>query len=210
LITATTLCLIKTITAVAYSGMDENSVWDRAYRAGRPEAIPWETGEPDNELVRLVEEGKIPAGKTLDACSGLGTQAIYLASRGFRVWGIDVSETAVAEAAERARSRGLSIEFISGTVQDLPFDDEFFDFVLDRGCLHHQYGQDLREYLAEARRVLRPEGLIYLMAFTSRFTDEMIERLFAKDFLVIEHFYYRHLAADNVWREFHGLLVRKC
>jgi ubiquinone/menaquinone biosynthesis C-methylase UbiE len=189
--------------------MNQNNVWDEAYRAGRPEATPWETGEPDAELVRLVEEGKVAPGKTLDTCSGLGTQAIYLARRGFQVWGVDVAETAVTAAAKRARELDLPIQFLTGRVQHLPFDDAFFDFILDRGCLHHQYGQDLRGYLTEVRRVLKPGGLMYVMAFTARFTDEAIERLFSEEFVIVEHFYYRHLAADKIWREFHGLLLQR-
>lgn len=73
--------------------------WDAMYREGTP---AWETGIPASELARILDEGFISPGTTLEVGSGTGADAVYLARRGFEVTGVDCSPLAV----ERARSRG--------------------------------------------------------------------------------------------------------
>lgn len=183
--------------------------WDEAYKSGRPENTPWEKGEADKYLKRLIEENKIIGEKVLDTCSGLGTQSIYLAQHGFEVWGIEISPTAIQEAKKRAKEADVNIDFRHGTVQALPFADNTFDFIFDRGCLHHQYDAEMEKYLSEINRVLRPGGRLFLIAFTRRFTSEEIKSLFSKDFDILEHEVFSETAADNHVREFHALFIEK-
>ena len=63
--------------------------WDEIYKKNPLEALPWELGRPRQALVGLVETGVIKKGKALDTCCGVGTNAIYLAKKGFQVVGID-------------------------------------------------------------------------------------------------------------------------
>lgn len=187
----------------------EGTWWEEAYKSGRPEATPWEKGEADKYLKRLIKEGKISGRKVLDACSGFGTQAIYLAKHGFSVSGVDISETAVSKAKERANKAGVKVDFLKGDVQNLPFKDGAFDFIFDRGCLHHQYNHELRAYLKEINRILKAGGNLFIIAFTSRFTTEELTSLFKEKFTVLEHSVFSERAADNHIREFHALLLQK-
>ena len=59
--------------------------WDRIYRRYPLEDLPWELGRPRKVLVELVEKGLIKRGKALDICCGAGTNALYLAKKGFQV-----------------------------------------------------------------------------------------------------------------------------
>jgi 2-polyprenyl-3-methyl-5-hydroxy-6-metoxy-1,4-benzoquinol methylase len=104
--------------------------WDERYEH---RDLPWDTGVPDPHLVELVESGSLARGRVLEIGCGTGTNAIWLASRGFDVLGIDISPRAIAQA--RAKLAGESARF---EVRDL-FDAAFsgtFELVLDRGVLH--------------------------------------------------------------------------
>jgi tellurite methyltransferase len=52
----------------------------------------------------------LPTGKVLDIAMGRGRNAVYLASRGFEVEGIDISTEAVRTALESARKAGVTIK----------------------------------------------------------------------------------------------------
>lgn len=66
----------------------------------------WWSGNPN---VLLVEEvAALPAGTALDLGSGPGDDAIWLASRGWRVTAVDISTTALERAAERAAAAGMN------------------------------------------------------------------------------------------------------
>ena len=64
--------------------------------------------------------------------------------------GVDISDGML----ERARQRGLDVEFASAT--DLPFEDDSFDVVHSWDFLHHV--PDVPKAISEISRVLRPGG----------------------------------------------------
>jgi 2-polyprenyl-3-methyl-5-hydroxy-6-metoxy-1,4-benzoquinol methylase len=72
--------------------------WDASYHDG---AAPWDLGRPQPVLVRLAAEGRL-AGAVLDAGCGTGENALHIASLGLPVLGVDVAETALAIAREKA------------------------------------------------------------------------------------------------------------
>ncbi len=85
------------------------NVWDSDYR--RPEPALWDIGRPADELQRVVEEGKIARCRVVDMCCGSGTDAIYLAGKGFDVTAIDVAPTALGLAMEKARKANVSVHW---------------------------------------------------------------------------------------------------
>ncbi|MEO8889685.1 MAG: class I SAM-dependent methyltransferase [Jatrophihabitantaceae bacterium] len=77
--------------------------WDERYRSAP--AI-W-SGHPNSRLVEHATD--LSPGTALDVGSGEGADAIWLASRGWDVTGIDVSTVALDRAAERAAALGAEI-----------------------------------------------------------------------------------------------------
>src|SRR5258708_1961395 len=74
-----------------------------------------------------------PSTIVLDAASGKGTTALFLAERfGCRVIGIDLSEQNVLDANSEAAARGLGelVEFRLADAEALPFDAKSFDSIL--------------------------------------------------------------------------------
>lgn len=109
--------------------------WDQHYEDG---FLPWDTEEPDPNLVAAVERLGIVPGRALDIGCGTGTHAVWLASRGFDVLGVDVAPRAVerAEARAAATSTDGTCSFSAVDFLSDPPPGESFDFVFDRGCFH--------------------------------------------------------------------------
>lgn len=105
--------------------------WNESYASGQP--LPWDTGVPDPMLIDLVESHAIAPGRALDIGCGTGTNAIYLAQRGFEVVGIDISPLAIERARAKAsgRCRFETADFLNEAPPGGPF-----EFVFDRGCFH--------------------------------------------------------------------------
>ncbi len=136
--------------------------WDLAYREGTPY---WETGRPARELVRLVEEEKIPRGSALDIGCGTGANAVFLAEKGFDVTAVDISPTAIERARTRAALAGVNIHFVVDDVfQFIRSAPTPFDFLLDAGFYHYVRGQALSTYLDFLWRASRPGSYLLVLA----------------------------------------------
>ncbi len=96
----------------------------------------------------------------LELGCGAGDITIALAENNYSVTGVDISETAISWAKEKAEKAGMNINFMIGNVLDLScFSDNQFDIVLDSHCLHCIIGDDRKMFLKEAKRVLKKGGL---------------------------------------------------
>lgn len=107
--------------------------WDDHYASGN---LPWDSGEPEPHLVEAVERGLVAPGRTLEVGCGTGTNALWLASRGFEVLGIDIAPRAIAAANAKAEAAGARVQFrvldfLTAEVEQAPF-----EFVFDRGVFH--------------------------------------------------------------------------
>ncbi len=67
--------------------------------------------------------------KILDIGCGTGRHAVELAKRGYNVLGVDLSESQLKRAREKANEVGVSIKFEQGDARNLNFINEF-DFVI--------------------------------------------------------------------------------
>jgi 2-polyprenyl-3-methyl-5-hydroxy-6-metoxy-1,4-benzoquinol methylase len=63
--------------------------------------------------------------KILDVGCGTGRHAIELAKRGYSITGIDLSESQIQRAKEKAENVGLKIDFIVADARNLTFENEF-------------------------------------------------------------------------------------
>jgi ubiquinone/menaquinone biosynthesis C-methylase UbiE len=99
----------------------------------------------------------LPVGaRVIDIAGGAGTYASQIVRRApVSVVGLDISESMIEQRAEDPRLT----ENVVGDMENLPFETESFDAAMFAACLHHV--PDPLPALREARRVLRPGGLVF-------------------------------------------------
>lgn len=141
--------------------------WDASYRAG---PAPWDIGRPQPAVVRLAAEGGF-SGSVLDAGCGTGENALYIASLGLPVVGVDVAETALAIAREKARSRGLRVDFAVADVFRLEGLGRRFDTVLDCGLFHTFDGEERAGYVASLASATARGGTLEVLCFSDEGPD---------------------------------------
>jgi len=135
---------------------------DRIYRTVPLDKIPWNSETPPAPLVELVESKRVLPCRAVDLGCGSGNYAIYLATHGFDVTGIDSSPAAVRIAIENARRKGVRCRFIVADLTgDLHEVQECFDFAFDWEFLHHLFPEDRESYVCNVARILNP-GARYL------------------------------------------------
>jgi ubiquinone/menaquinone biosynthesis C-methylase UbiE len=115
--------------------------------------------------VRLAGEGAF-AGAVLDAGCGTGENALHVASLGLHVLGVDVAETALSIAREKAAGRGIDAEFVVADALHLHRLGRVFETVLDCGLLHTFDSDERRDYVASLASVTGRGGHLYVLCFS--------------------------------------------
>ncbi|HVZ33538.1 MAG TPA: class I SAM-dependent methyltransferase [Polyangiaceae bacterium] len=100
---------------------DAREFWNATYR--EPRAFP------ASAFLQSVVKNQ-PPGRALDICMGQGRNALFLASRGWKVTGIDISDEGLRRARAAAARRKLAIKTILGDVGTWDHGEEAWDLVL--------------------------------------------------------------------------------
>ena len=142
---------------------------DRIYRKTPLDEIPWNLERPPDVLVELVDSGKVKPCKTIDLGCGTGNYAIYLASRGFDVTGIDISPTAIKIAKEKAKKKETKCSFlVTNVLGDLCEVKKTFDFAFEWELLHHIFPEQRRTYVENVYVLLNPGGVYLSVCFSEK------------------------------------------
>ncbi len=109
------------------------------------------------EYLNSVPEfiGPLSGKKVLELGCGDGWISLRFASSGAKVWAIDLSPKMIELAQRYARGANLDINFEPMIVEQLSYDDNFFDIVFMHMALHHC---DIPATAEQIRRVLKPGG----------------------------------------------------
>jgi SAM-dependent methyltransferase len=187
------------------SAEDKQRLWDGMYRRRHHEGS-WDLPYASPELiVALTALDLDPNASCLDLGCGAGSDVVYLAEQGYRVTGVDVSAEALAIAAQRLKTARCEANLVRADVADLPFDDESFDFVTDRGCYHHVEHSRRRKYAREVGRILKPGGRLLLRgcrvpgAFWVPLEEAELRRVFSRTAFVVSRLHpFRYEAAAPI------------
>ena len=143
--------------------------WQDRYRTGE---TPWDTGQPSAELRRVLDEDGVSPCRALDVGCGTGTNAVFLAERGFDATGVDLCELAIDRAEARAAHAGVTCRFLTADLLE-PMDlGEPFDFIFDRGCFHSVRRIDEPAAVAMLERSLAPGGSLLVLTGNTHETRE--------------------------------------
>jgi len=117
---------------------------------------------------RTAELAELKEGvAVLDVSCGRGTQSVFYAKEyGAVVTGIDISADMLQTAAENAKQAGIQVTFKQGDSQNLPFDDNCFDVVINECAVG--IPDDSQKVLDEMVRVVKPGGKVLIHESTWR------------------------------------------
>jgi ubiquinone/menaquinone biosynthesis C-methylase UbiE len=112
-------------------------IHEEKYRLAKAAGEPgWGGSLRIANLPRILEERFLNSsftpqtGRALELGCGAGQVSIELARKGFDVYGVDFSSTAVAWAQENAKTQNVTVQFSIGNVTRLDtFPNNFFDLI---------------------------------------------------------------------------------
>jgi SAM-dependent methyltransferase len=112
-----------------------------------------------------------PFGDALEIGAGTGYFSLNLLQLGMieRATATDISPGMLATLGATADELGVAVKTVATDAEQLPFDDQSFDFVFGHAVLHHI--PDLEQAFAEFARVLRPGGRVAFCGEPSRYGD---------------------------------------
>lgn len=142
-------------------------VWDEIYSSGHMERYPWDTVV--SFVFRNYPRDKLrSAVKILEVGCGTGSNLWFAAREGFSVAGVDASASAITAAQKRFAEDRLSGDFRISDFTSLPFPDDEFDLVIDRGslvCCGFEVG---KQAVMEIHRVMKWGGRFFFNPYSDR------------------------------------------
>ena len=123
------------------------------------------------ELIKFA--GVHRGDRLVDVGCGTGVVALTAAQVGAKVSGSDLTPELIMRAKENAQISNLNIDFQIADVEDLPYKDDEFDFVLSQ--FGHMFAPRPEIALKEMLRVLKPGGVV---AFSTWPPELLTGRLF--------------------------------
>ena len=162
------------------------SSFEKLY-AGQPR---WEIGRPQKAILDVADR---ITGSVLDSGCGSSEIALFLASRGQKVTGIDFLAEPITFARQKAVERGVTATFLvmdALALKELP---EVFDNVIDSGLFHVFSDEDRRRYVEGLASGLKAGGRLFLLCFSDaepgdqgprRVSRKEIEEAFAQGWVI--------------------------
>jgi SAM-dependent methyltransferase len=136
----------------------DRRAWDERYR----EKLPWGT-EPNRFLVDAVRD--LAPGTALDIACGQGRNAVWLASLGWSVTGVDWSEVAIDGAGRLAESAGVQVTLIVADLEQWRPEPGAYDLAL---VVYLQPPPALREHAWDlAASAVAPGGRLIVIGHDS-------------------------------------------
>jgi SAM-dependent methyltransferase len=129
--------------------------WDRCWQAeGRPGVV-----SPRNEVVTVTAKYLPRGASILEGGCGRANKVKAMAVAGYRATGVDFAEDSV----KQARLDYPELDIRRGDVRSLDFPSNHFDGYWSFGVIEH-FWEGYDAILAEAARVVRPSGYLFLTA----------------------------------------------
>lgn len=116
------------------------------------------------------EPGK---SRLLDVGCGGGLVSERMAAAGYNVTGLDLSLSSLATATRHAASSRMTIAYVNGRAEQLPFANASFDAIVTSDFLEH-VGPQLVAVLTEMARVLKPGGLLLYDTINRTFLSRLL------------------------------------
>jgi len=157
-------------------------------------------------LVNTLE--LLPKGKTLDIAMGEGRHGVYLATKGFDVLGLDISQKGLQKAHKLAESQNTTIQTRVVDLENHTLEKNAYDLIV---CTYYMQ----RDLFLQFKDALKPGGMALIETYNvdhlkySKFNPEWVLRSNElletfKDFKII-----RYQAVDNGKIAYSSILIQK-
>lgn len=141
--------------------------WSAEYEKQRAAGAPGWAGAASyrlkqDRIAEALAEHRIPPSPSfLELGCGAGNIALWMASRGFAAFGVDVVREAIKWATDKATEAASAAQFVVGDLAHLPmFQEGQFDVIFDGDCFHMITGPHRAVCFREVRRILKHGGLL--------------------------------------------------
>lgn len=135
------------------------SQWDEIYQS---EGIKYSSSlKYWSSLIRFFQQNDVD--KVLDLGCGSGKHLLDLAKKGFRTYGLDVSQKAIYLAKQTFSNHKLKARFqIHSMHEKLPYPDNYFDATISLRTINHGTINQIKMLIEEIKRIIRPGGYIFI------------------------------------------------
>lgn len=157
---------------VGADGQEEGSHWDQLFKQKK---FVFGT-EPSRILKKNL--ALLPKGRALDLAMGEGRNAIYLASEGWEVVGVDYSEIALRKAKQLAHERHVNIETVNADLTHYEIPDKTYDLILSIDYME-------RSLISKMKRGLKAGGVAVLEIPTQMVKGEGEIKKWFEDFSIL-------------------------
>jgi len=119
--------------------------------------------KPSEESYYIINRWEEKGYKdVLDFGCGLGRHSIFFAKKGFNVSAFDLSQEGINHLENWAKDEGLTVDLTVADMISLPYKDNTFDCIFAYHVISHTDTAGMQKILSEIRRILKPNGEIYL------------------------------------------------
>ncbi|MFH1968233.1 MAG: class I SAM-dependent methyltransferase [bacterium] len=104
--------------------------------------------------------------KILDLGCGAGSNTILLAKEGFQTYATDISNSGLKIVRKRFKKNNLKAVLKNASMENQPFENNFFDGVISFGVFYYNTGQGYQKAIDELYRILKKGGKAFIFTRT--------------------------------------------
>jgi SAM-dependent methyltransferase len=155
------LCLLTTAIVAQPPAQRENprDRWNKVFTEGAPSLRK----QPSALLVGAV--ANVEPGTALDLGIGEGRNAFYLAGRGWKVTGVDISDVAVDQVKKHSSESKLPVTAVVSDLDAYDFGKSQWDLITSF-FMHSWHRSSKTDIAARIYDALKPGGLVVIEAFS--------------------------------------------
>lgn len=146
-----------------------------------------------DSIGKCVDDFYFESCSILDHGAGTGAVSEYLLSRyssNFQMTAVDICQSMLEQI------QNPEIKKVVSSVESLPFEDNSFDVVVSRQCLH--YVENLVDVIHEIKRVLKPNGLLVVCQFAPL---ENNTKVFWMELMKVRQPFRKWFYSSEEWRD---------
>ncbi|EAI3914765.1 class I SAM-dependent methyltransferase [Campylobacter lari] len=118
---------------------------------------------PHDIYIKCVFKNFKKESKILDLGCGAGRHVKFLAENNYITYGCDYSHSGVKHTKELLNQYNLKAQVELANVNELPYENEFFDGILCWGVLYYNNKEVIEKAACEIYRVLKQDGKAFVL-----------------------------------------------